>query len=151
MEEWTLGARGRGQGRTTIALLGVNLAGPSPDGFPERASQLGRKPRCALKSAGAPIASPSLRPIRSSSHQGLGEPKITGPGWEHIAITRGIKQIELSPAVIPAAIFRGKGLPPKPRCVLKSTDPEIPIPSPRSRNLGATGQRPWSTPCRLNA
>ena len=82
------------------ARLRVDLAGPSPDGFPERASQLGRKPRCALKSAGAQITSPSPRPIRSSSHQGLGEPMITGPGWEHIAITRGINQIKLIPVVI---------------------------------------------------
>jgi hypothetical protein len=81
---------------------------------------------------------PMPKKIRSTYNQGLSEPKITGPGWEHANHHVWNQQDESIPAEPRGSIFRpAMGLRAKPRCVLKSTDTKITVPFPRRCGLNS--------------
>jgi hypothetical protein len=115
-----------------LAPLRVNSCSPGSHGFPVPASLLRAKPRCALKSTDSQITSLSPRQIRSTYDQGLGEPKITGPGREYANHHLWNQHDESIPAEPCGSVFRSAmGLRAKPRCVLKSTDTKTTVPFPR--------------------
>src|SRR5262249_25334541 len=126
-----LGGGSKFVGAHCYAPLPLNPHWPGPRGFPVPARQLRAKATMCLEIKRYAHEVPIRTPIKSVSDQGFGELKKRDLVESMTAMTSGINKMKLLLRIPMAILGPTKGLRAKPRCLLKSTDARITVPSPR--------------------